>query len=340
MIIVINPGIFETDDPKLLHSLSKLIKIAIDNKALWDINNCFDKLYQNEKPMLPHKLMYYFSEYDSENFDRYIKTLIQKSFHITTQQTFYLRTLKIGSNQDEITPELAIKIILSPTKIILENATNDWNFITSIIVKYKNDKSKKQVFNLLHEALINGKLEPENAGGKSQIIARFDQLKNTTYNEIHQYKLFCLFDSDKPDQNTIPPESKIILNSFIGNKPRSIDDIINAININETFHMFYKRELENYMPQEIITNFYSLKDEGFNNLTNQEYDFIDLEALLKPLKINSFKNTFSKLFMENFNKELLESRCNHHLIQSNLPNDTLEEISEIKVILQKLAKFI
>jgi len=122
-----------------------------------------------------------------------------------------------------------------------------------------------------------------------------------------------------------------------------------SITVNQAFyeetdfivwHMVYKREIENYLPKEIIQNISGITVDNqrlIDGLSPQEYDFIDFEVTLSEIEV---KKVFPPQFVGEWTRDLIERRCNHHLVDIELPNNTLTKVSEIEQILLKIAKII
>jgi hypothetical protein len=268
----------------------------------------------------------YLSTYHRSGIRSFFDALTQQSAYITETHKKYLTTITIGLEKNEFTPVIAYTILSEPSKIILENGTNDWKFVKGIVYKYANHKKRKSIYKLLEKAIDKHWIEPDNAGGKGQIKNRFEALAANRYKDIYQFKLATIFDSDKSNANEIKHEQKLLIEFFTGETT--------------TWHMLHKREVENYLPLEVIKEHITITDKQHQDLQSkkpEEYDFIDFENYFKLLEV---KTDFPKLFLADWTREKLEQRCEHHKVRIELPNGILEEVTEIEQILLKIAKII
>ncbi len=268
--------------------------------------------------------------------------MLQRSAYNTDKESKYLTKLNIGFNESEISPEIAFKILNYPSKIIVENATNDWKFIKGIIAKYAKHKERRSIYLRIQKALESLYLEAEQSGGKGQIISRFEDLKENRYKDIHQYKLMTLFDSDRNNNISLNHEQKSIIEYFKGKEVNYKDAVYEDSDL-IIWHMFYKRELENYVPVDILINKLPLTLEEKTDLTSktsEELDFMDYERYLKSNKSIDVKNDFPEAFLKEWTRDKIEDRCRDHKVSVETPNGTLIEVSEIEQILLKIAKII
>jgi len=156
---------------------------------------------------------------------------------------------------------------------------------------------------------------------------------------ILKYKVATLFDSDRNDNNSISHEQKLII-EFIKNKKVNSCDVIHEDTDIIVWHMLYKRELENYVPKDLLMQHENISTslEKIQCMSQDEYDFTKFEDMLK--KEVDVKNVFPELFLTQWTKDKLEQRCAHHKVNIELPNGTLEQVSEMEQILLKIAKII
>jgi hypothetical protein len=182
----------------------------------------------------------------------------------------------------------AIKYVNKPFQIILENRNNDGYFIDALIREFRS-KAKKIV-----KFKNEDWLRYEMAGG-SGIIHYLEAEKKQYDNDLKFLKCFVLIDSDlEYPQNPNPKRVSLI-------------EYFNKNNI--PFHILEKREIENYLPLDIIYAIDS-NDEFIKALTSLDskfVDFVDIQNGFK-LNINSLKkdkvnvyNYFSILSNEQFN---------------------------------------
>lgn len=343
MIFSINETLFKVNNPQIQHELADIIVLLIQDKYLLDFSSITHIFYDDTGVFIFKDSKFaktFFSNANLLILEEYIDSLLQKSDYLTSEQKKYFSSCTIGLNPGEVSPSVALKLITESSKVILENATNDWNFIKGIASKYSNHKKRKSIYKQVLRAIQNHWLESEQAGGKGQIIARFQDLSANKYQDIYSYKLMALMDSDRDSGVELDVEIKRIIEFF---KQRGISDYTEVF-YEETdlisWHMLYKRETENYVPLEIIRDKIDLGNlrDDLAKKTDEELDFLKYEKYL-PAEVD-VKRAFPLLFLENFTRDKLENRCKHHFIDIETPNGTIEQVSEIEQILLKLAKII
>lgn len=162
--------------------------------------------------------------------------------------------------------EEAIRFLIQPVSIILENSKNDSYFVEAIF-KHFNNSGKL----LTH--LENGWIQFENAGGCDN-ISNFLEGKMQSFNNLPKdnrlyLKCFILMDSDKIHPNANLSESKNKTKTFLDNHEIP-------------YKILKKRSMENYLPfeayQEITnTNFNNWKN-CFHNLDDTQKNHLNIET--------------------------------------------------------------
>ncbi|NCU05008.1 MAG: hypothetical protein GXC73_13585, partial [Chitinophagaceae bacterium] len=200
MIISFSDDIFEINDPKLQEDLADIFSCIIEDKCLVDVSNLIDIFYDENGVYIFNDIEFaekFLSTSKKLRLEDYINALIDKTAYLTDQHTKYLSSYKIGSKEEFISISEGLRLLRNPSKIILENAVNDWKFIQGIVDKYRNQKQRKSIYKLIERCITEGFLEAEQAGGKGQIRARIDDLFNNRYKNIGSKKIMALFDSDR-----------------------------------------------------------------------------------------------------------------------------------------------
>ncbi|HNF16275.1 MAG TPA: hypothetical protein PK453_21620 [Leptospiraceae bacterium] len=265
----------------------------------------------------------------------------------------------VGNNNHTLDLEEAIQYFNQPVDIILENSLNDRYFLNAIIKNLDKDKSKK-----ISKHIENRWVIISNAGGATNIKncieekkQSFDSLAQTKNRGKSFYlRLFVLVDSDR----------KYISNSQPGKQTKERDILAEYLK-NEmiSFHFLFKREMENYIPNEVLEDFKSMDTfiECYLNLSEDQKDFFDLQKGFinnktdksldedfrsfygsvsdKDWKIlkngiqlepyaKSFKSEFPKLFEhEKVTQETLLTRTKHQQQQSNELQEILDKIRKL-----------
>lgn len=347
MIISINPTIFDSTDVDILSGLSKILDLGTTGRHLVDIYSFDSYIFDNEGNYIFNETNFsidYLSNYQKNQVEDFFNDLMLKTGYLTDIHKKYLSNITVGLDANEFNPTIAYKILTEPSKIIVENIINDWKFVKGIVQKYANHKQRKSIYRLLEKAVDSFWILPDGAGGKGQISQVFENLSTTLYKGIHKLKLVIIFDSDR-EYNEIKSDQKKLIELFKGKniilfKEAVFEEKSDIV----IWHMLHKREMENYVPLDIILENLELTDAEKKELsekTPEQYDFIDFDDYFKSNKNINVKNGFPELFLKtSWTREKLEQRCGHHTVKIELPNSILEDVTEIEQILLKIAKII
>lgn len=242
--------------------------------------------------------------------------------------------------------EEAKRYFNQPFIIILENRLNDSYFVNSIIANFKK-RSK-----IIKRHLDNGWLDYGNGGGLDNIINEIKAMMKPFENlpkANHKYlRCFVLVDSDKKFPSDSINQSRVNLFQFL-----------NSIHI--PYHELEKREMENYLPDEIIETIENNNDfiQAYLRLNDLQKDYFDLEEgftenlnrssdgvqelfrdvsqedykILRSSKIQllpSFKSEFPKLFSHpKITQEAFKKRVSHQVNDPNEFETILDKISQL-----------
>ncbi len=201
---------------------------------------------------------------------------------ITKLHKQYLTRLVIGYDLGEIHPDDAYRIIKERSIVIVENNPNDWKFIRGIIDKYQSFGKRKNIYKLIKKSLDSDShyLTCDHAGG-SGIQSQIESWATGIYQNIYNFKLMALFDSDKKHANDFKQDYKNLLaylkTRSISNPPAENDLIYEESDL-IVWHMLFKRCIENYIPLDIIieniTNLTDIHKSNLKSLSSSEVDFI------------------------------------------------------------------
>jgi len=237
----------------------------------------------------------------------------------------FLNTVKVGI---DFSVQDAIKLIKTESKILVENAINDWSFIEKMInclCKLKSNYllDQQQKIKWVKEAIDAEYVEPLSGGGCSQIPQIADWCrKRKKFKNIMKYKFIAIFDSDKGSNEASKierfsyqtafalaeqkkPKSKNTMTSEDLKKNIDRSDHLTSI-LSNNIHILKKRETENYIPKTHVEN--ALK-ESKN----------DVSEILKKYKLdqdytdlgNVIKKQAPKLFKQSTAEELIAQAGNN-----------------------------
>jgi hypothetical protein len=347
MILRFSLNLFEQED-EIQRTVVKVILELLDNKFFWDIANLNELFLSSDENTLTMPFdKKYISDVDEEKLMERIEEIYKTSAYITKTHQHYLTTIEIGMdiNRGEIHPDNAYRIITERSLVIVENSDSDWNFVKGIVEKYKDFGNRKSIYQLIKESLDNFNLHPSNAGGIGEIEKRIEELKSGVYQDIHEYKLIAIFDSDRENADNIN-KSNAKLIKYLKNIDKATilnkNDIVHNKGDIIIWHMLHKKTIENYLPLNVIKNTIDdLMDQEIQNLDGlhgnpEKVDF----AKYKDLLIRLDKKECAKKFLTDFSPQELENRCSHHKVSIPLPDGGTELVSEIEQILLKIAKII
>jgi hypothetical protein len=336
MRIEIKKDIFESNDFK---SLNYLVQICT-YKGRYDL---FVDMSQVSGNILYQKL----DEDDKEILENSFNSSIQSSFnsniYVTTQ----------SNNTNEFNMEEAIRYLIQPVSLILENSLNDAYFIQALVRCFPNTTK-------IQKHLANNWLQFENAGGcdniRNFIEGKLQSFNNLSKPNYEYLRCFVLMDSDKKFQNQLLEGSqKITLRDLVRN--------------NIAKHFLRKRCMENYLPDEV---FDEINDRNCRNwisiyktLSSEQKDFLnfskgfskkdndgtpkvarinqssevrdlyinlsenDYNTLDDGIQLTSFKDNFPKLFNNTkVTKENLLRRTSHQKRPREL-QEILDKITKL-----------
>jgi|GEM_PF-1107584 len=352
MIISFNPIIFQSQEEGIQAVLANILRELMEEKNshhFIDIKS-INAIFYDEKGKYIFDLNAISTKYLSLSQRTNFRGFINKtSRSITNLHKQHLRHIVIGNDEEnkEIHPENAYRIITERSKVIVENGINDWKFIKGLCQKYSSGKSgktdRRSIYKLLDQAIKDEIIEAENCGGIGEMVKVTKRwIKSDRYQNIFQYKLMAIFDSDKRFLNAETGKTnKSTIEHFKGktiDTTQGIDYEQNSDLI--IWHILYKRQIENYIPLDIL--FFNIKSitpdhkTELKSKTNDELDFIEYSK--DNIGEFNVKEQFPKMLLECvFSPSEIEKRCEHHKVFLAEAN---ELISEIEQILLKIVKII
>lgn len=349
MIVEFNPTIFESQDRSVLKSLAEFLITLTKKDHLLVIKGLENIFYKDYTFTFGESVMSkeYFSKSNLRNLESYFNGFRYKQAYITALHKKHLSRIVIGLEDGEIHPVLGLKILTERSIVLVENGINDWTFLDSLSKKYSNHKIRGSIYELVKKAIKKDYLESIHCGGTGEIKKITEKWIHGRYKDIHKWKLLAVFDSDKTDKDSDTP-NRHLLKYF-----KKLDYIQDPIkpeyylceeNDLMPWHILYKRKLENYVPiSVIIKHATQMTEQNKTDLEKKSFDELDfIEYGLGNINMNesAIKENFPKMFTFDFSYRDLENRCSHHLAKYTLPDGSMEEISEIEIILLKIAKII
>jgi hypothetical protein len=266
MIIKLDSVLF--NELNNLNDLNYLITIFSNNRRynyfceLGEIRN--SELYKNLLPI--HR------ELIEENYNSIVNQSLKPHYNVSNESSansFNFQEAKIFFGQQVI--------------LILENNLNDSYFVDCILRNFRN-KSK-----LLRKHRENFWLSYGNAGGCDNIInfitglmKAYDQLPKENKDYL---RCMVLLDSDKEYEDAATKPDRIKLFKFL-------------IANNVPYHVLEKREMENYIPDEVLDSIPEIDEyiQAYNKLTPKQKDYFDLEKGFDGQNLKSFSPEVQALY--------------------------------------------
>ena len=266
MVIELSELLFNNEHN--LKDVNFLVSILSDNRRY----EIFCEIGEIKTSIVYQKLISIQKEIIEECYNKVVTENLEISYLIdetSSHESFDINEAKRFFNQ--------------PFKLILENSLYDGFFINSLIDNFRN-KSKK-----IRSHKENGWFEYGNGGGLNGII-NFIASEKDKFNDLPkpQYKyLRCmiLVDSDKKFPSDTIKQDRINLCQFLDE---------NHIE----YHFLHKREIENYVPAEVLKIVFSGESyiEAYLRLTAIQQDYFDLEKGFDNKNLNSLDSEIQALY--------------------------------------------
>jgi hypothetical protein len=174
------------------------------------------------------------------------------------------KVVSIVEEQDVFNVDEAILYFKQPVLIVLENIFYDAFFLDAIFKNYKK-KSKKIKRHFEHRWL-----KYENAGGAGNIIhlinsylKSFNSLPKS--NKEEYIRIIVIRDSDKKHSDDTY-------------KNDDVEKLVKTLNTSAIpYHILEKREMENYLPDEVLKNIGTDYIDSYLKLSGVQKDYFDFE---------------------------------------------------------------
>lgn len=174
--------------------------------------------------------------------------LIYKGFDITQECRTYLTTIDLAVYSQDLQ-----KLIELPSEILIENAPYEWDLYKLLPEIYKHDSQFKNMFALLSKAMKCNHIVPFHGGGFNQYHLLLQQKDSSSYANVYQMKCCAIFDRDTDDAVSFSPKKNSLFHFLCGKKAEQMNDT-DVYTLKQpggwTWHMWYKRAVENYFPKE------------------------------------------------------------------------------------------
>lgn len=296
MIFYIDPNIFDTKDD----SLGRLLDKFFHNVVYDDVHDWYLPIGDEDRIMDSKWL-----EDIGERNGNYILDLIKKTLKKSSYSTGaininILKTLGQNPSTNEYTLQEALDCLQEKLYIILEGHSDEY-FLEALFKKFSNTKKINR--------LRKKRWLYHSAGGKNNIITAIDKLLLGA--RWWHLCLFVVMDSDKTEpMAAMPPTQQDI-------EAKCKDSGIQ-------YHILYKREIENYLPEEVLTDIPDNLQEvckAYIALSPEQKDFYDLEKGFQDKKQphDNQKALFKNLSEESIHKLRKGFNRNDFISKQKLP---------------------
>lgn len=258
------------------------------------------------------------------------KELIYKSkpFDFSKEEQKYMTTVSL----ETFTQEQCDALFGERSMLLLENSVYEWEVYKHIVDTYKRDRQHSNLIKKLSNAIDKGRLTYCHGGGWTQHQQHIELHEKCTYKSVGKYKICALLDSDCLSEKNIP-EDKYKLYCFLcGEEPDKSkeydwDKIYTLNQPNYVWHMWYKRSIENYFPNEAYIS--AGMDPSSITETGVQRDYVKIEES----NIRGYAKNKLYLLTSTMSREKYENNLKHFNVGG-------EDLSEIQLFLLKLVRII
>lgn len=188
----------------------------------------------------------------------------------------------------------AIRYFNQPVYLILENSLNDGYFIDSLIANFK--KASKKIEWHKNENWLFYQHAGGTTGIPNSIQSILGQLNILNKEKYKFLRVIVILDSDKEYPEMILKRDKQNIIEFLHEKEIK-------------YHILEKREIENYIPDEVIKEIaFNDNDEYLNaylNLTPIQKDFFDIEKGFCNKNYNTLSTEMKQIYEDNNDYKIL-----------------------------------
>lgn len=254
-------------------------------------------------------------------------------FDISESLDNYLTTFYVDANL----PFAHLEYLMEePARLVIENTNKEWPVYQHIIDIYKSDKQFGDVFTLLKRAKDRKLIKGDHAGGTGEIK---DTVERDPYpsrlNNLRLKKTMALFDRDTDDNLHYDGNKNPLFKFFSGKDFTGIreEDIYTLQQTEPFWHMWYKRAIENYFPDEqyVKAGFDVSAIRGFS-AEERDYKLLGGNKNHPSLIGGYGKNSLKKL-VKGLSREKLEKNLKKFEIEGI-------KVSEMQLFLLKLVRIL
>jgi len=252
-----------------------------------------------------------------------------RGFQPTEEQVKYLTTIDL--DKLNITDNSFHGLIELPTEVLAENGMNEWNTYKTLSETYKHDRTYKNIFSLITKAINHNEVVSGHAGGWSSFVNYINHKNANEYIGMYKYKVFVIFDRDTNDNESFDGNKNGLFSFLCGKKANQITDgdIYTLSQTGYIWHCWYKRAIENYIPNHIYED--QRVDVSSIPSTYPERDYFNFTRFEKE------HHGYNKDMMKDFSAKMSKSDYEEHIKTFFIDG---KDVSEMQLLLLKIAKVI
>jgi hypothetical protein len=263
--------------------LDAILALFLEERHIWQIDD----------PEVVETSDWHQSDKEGRAGRRILETL-KKCYTVTIypDQTRHMHACCVAitavpKSPNEIAFKDALKWLSTPLQVIVENGTNDGNFLRAMMVAFGREPLRK--------ALNLGFWQIGHAGGIGEIIKRLDAL---LHQSPYPPRAYVMTDSDGKAPGQLAADAT------------RVQDFCKATGI--SFHVLRKRTIENYIPKPVLNNLATSTEKAdrlaaLELLTPSQWDHIHLkEGYLKDLRGGAFDDPQQAALLSGVPKALID----------------------------------
>ena len=251
-----------------------------------------------------------------------------KGFSITTELRKYLTTISVDGNTYSLAD--LDRMISKESRVLLENGPYEWDVYKTMIGTFERDRKYGNLFKLLVKARNNKYLSDLHCGGFSTMVAMFDQQNEGDYRNVFAEKSCFVFDRDTNSDISFDCNKNALFRMFCNKDSETVTDR-DIYTLNQShfhWHMWYKREIENYFTDDCFTRQGVNVDAFPSELNRRDYFLID----------QSSAHGYQKSKLASIAKAM--SRSDYDQMTPKVFVVDGDQLSEIQLFLLKLVKIV
>ena len=309
----------------MIFNLSKVLVSSVSPQEISDLimrivrNEHFLKIDAELEEVFLNAVLEHGSSSDKELFELYIPI----GMSVTVEIRSYLTTVS------DVTYSYNQLLLLAdnPSIILMENL-REWDVYNSMINAYSSDAVFGNLFKLLQSAAKDmHRLWPSQSGGSGDMLNLLNSVSNRGYSSVLKEKVFVIIDRDTDSPRVLKEGNKKLLERLSGKPFRSLnnEDIYSLSQPNHIWHMWYRREIENYFP-----------DSSFNAIGKT------LKSGKQPFEKNHYANVEEYYNYKKNNLKKLAEVTDRSAYEKDLQRFIVYgvEVDEIQLLLLKMIKII